>query len=457
MINKTNPLSAAAKISILVILCLCAGLLIFIVFSKTPSKKPMQNDSMYRFYLYNHAVLDSMQKNKALYQYINEFSDKEKIAQLFMVNIDGSTNYSTDNDFNDGIAPGAFIFFNFNITSSPASVIAFTDSVYNYYQGSIPPLLAIDHEGGSVNRLRSITSPLPSQLSVSKFCTEEEAFSIYENAAQQLRLLGFTFNLSPVAEPLYKGNEDFLQDRSFGSIEKTISLSSVSIKAYNEYNILCALKHFPGNTNDDPHTGLPHITVSPEIFQSTMIYPFQAILGNTSLHTAVLLSHAVIPSITKNVPSCFSKDLTTCILKESIGFSGLILTDDIFMAAIADQGYDAYKSVESALLAGADMIMSSQKRFIHLLPYIQKRMTEDSLLQSRVNESFNKIIQTKIETKLLQYHKTSSYDIFTMLPPVNEYILVISKSQYSSIHRERLFTKVKNEGFELYAAYFNKD
>lgn len=457
MIMKPQPLSAGVKSAVFTCLCVCAVLLLFSACSKKPSINTDMNNSMYRFFLYNYDVLDTMQKKKASYEYGEKFSDKERIAQLFMVNIDGSTTYSKANDFNDGISPGAYIFFTFNIDTSPSSVIAFTDSVYDYYKDSIPPLLAIDHEGGSVNRLRSITSPLPSQLSVSKYCSEQEASSLYENTAHQLRLLGFTFNLSPVAEPLLESNEEFLQDRSFGSIDKTILLSSVLIESYNKYNILCALKHFPGNTNDDPHTGLPRITVSRDVFQNQMVHPFHTILNNSPLHTAVLLSHAVIPSVTGTIPACFSKELTTGILKDSIGFKGLILTDDIFMGAIADQGYDAYKSVESALLAGADMIMSSQKRFVHLIPYIQKRMMEDTHLMAGVNESFTKIIQTKIKTGVLRYHKISSYDIFTMLPSINEYRVVNSNSEYSSIQREEKFNQIKNDGLELYAAYFNED
>ena len=103
------------------------------------------------------------------------------------------------------------------------------------------------------------------------------------------------------------------------------------------------------------------------------------------------------------------------------------------------------------------MIMSSQKRFVHLIPYIQKRMMEDTHLMAGVNESFTKIIQTKIKTGVLRYHKISSYDIFTMLPSINEYRVVNSNSEYSSIQREEKFNQIKNDGLELYAAYFNED
>ncbi len=411
----------------------------------------------YKYFLSNASIFEKKQKEKAFEQYIKQFSDQEKIAQLFMVNIDGLKEYSSENDYNEGIAAGSYLFFSYNIAPSPASIISFTDSILHYYEKSIPPLLAIDHEGGMVNRLRSVTSPLPSQFTISQQCTEEEASLLYENAALQLRLLGFTFNLSPVSEPLLSINKDFLQDRSYGSIDAAINFSINMIKSYNKHSVLCAIKHFPGNTNDDPHTALPLITVDEDFFFSNMIYPFEQILKNSTLHTAVLLSHAVIPSITDNKPACFSLELVTDILKDTLGFTGLVLTDDIFMAAIADNGYDSYKAVESALFAGADMIMSSQKRCIHLINHLLERQQYSPVLRKQIEEKFRKIIRIKIETELLRYHKTSNYDIFLNMPSVNEYVVVNSESGYSPSQRLNLFQEAKNKGGELYSALFTKD
>ncbi len=451
---KKRIFTISVFVIVLFLICVVCIFFVFNLPDTTAVKK--NDDSMYRFFLANSELLDEAKKHKAFTQYLGKFSEQEKIAQLFIVNIDGSTEFTKTNDYNQGVAPGAYLFFSFNIASSPSSIIAFSDSVYEYYINSIPPYLAVDHEGGSVNRLRSVMSPLPSPLSVSSHCSVYEAYALYENAASQLRLLGFNFNLAPVAEPLLESNKVFLQDRSFGSIENTIMYSSFMIRAFNEHNIMCALKHFPGNTNDDPHLGLPNIEVSESQFQ-LLINPFYEILQNPVLHTSVLLSHAVIPSITGNVPACFSEELTTGILKNNIGFDGLILTDDIFMSAIQDHGYDQFAAVDQALSAGAHMIMSSQKRFIHLVTYLEEKIKENDVLRSKISDSFYKIIETKIDADLLRYHKVSSYDTFTLLPPISEYILVNSTSKYYSDHRERLFNLIKQEGLELYEAFFTKE
>lgn len=419
------------------------------------SKKRL--DSLYRFFNRYSDMFDRMQKTAAFSRYAVQFSDDEKAAQLFMVNIDGSREFSKVHDYNNGLAPGAYIFFSFNLSPHPEEIIAFTNSVYEYYTASIPPLLAIDQEGGTVNRLRAVCSPLESPLKISSHCTEKEAYDVYANAAVQFRLLGFTFNLSPVTEPLLEINRDFLQERSFGSIENTIKYSKTMISAYNSQNILCSLKHFPGNTNDDPHTGLPIISINAQDFQQIMLYPFEQILSASSLHTSVLLSHAVIPSVAGNISACFSKELVTGILQDGMGFTGLILTDDIFMDAIVREGYDSFKASEKAILAGADMIMSTQKKFTHIVDYLVEKMAADAVLEQRINESFEKIIRMKIDTKILRYHKTSSYDIFSLLPQVNNYVLVHADSNFSPSHRERLFMEARKEGFELHSAYFSKE
>lgn len=409
--------------------------------------------SIKKHFMFYNDILVQISKQKALQSYISKFSDNEKIAQLFMINIDGSTIFTQDNDFNEGLAPGAFLFFSFNIANTAQNIISFTDSVYEYYDSSIPPFLTIDHEGGMVHRLRSITSPLASQLLVSSYCSLEESKVLYKNAAKQLKMLGFSFNLAPVVEPLLDLNQSFLLDRSYGSIQDCISYSSGMINEYSNQGLLCAVKHFPGNTNADPHIGLPVISLSKNDFYTIMIEPFKKILKNVDNKTAVLLSHAVVPEIEENVPACFSQILVSHILRENLNFDGLILTDDIIMGAIADFGYDSNTAVEQAILAGADMIMSSQKRFIHLVDYLSDKRKDNSELDKRINQSFMRIIQAKIDTGILYYSQHKSY-FFPPLPVICEVRIKTKTPDLSYNERYEEFSLYKQEGEALYSSFF---
>jgi len=409
--------------------------------------------SMYRFFQQYSTRMDTIQKDRALENYISELSITKKIGQLFIINLEGSKQFTKKSDYNNSIPPGGYLFFAYNIAPDPGEVIGFTDSIYAYYEDSISPFLCIDHEGGMVNRLRSVTSALPSAMTVSEECSVHEAYELYENAAAQLKILGFSLNLAPVAEPLLAENRDFLQDRSFGSIQKTVEFSRVMIKAFQKNSILCAVKHFPGNSNVDPHTSLPLLSVDDAYFNNNMIVPFEQILGAAKYSCAVLLSHAVVPSVTGTDPSCFSKNLIQGILKDSIGFQGLILTDDIFMGALAHNEFNASEAVINALKAGAHMVMSSQKSFYPIGAVLEKKYGEDNDLRICVNQAVQTVLKSKLTNGVLQYKTTHTVQ-FPFLPEVRKYNVSNASPPVSKRDRMSLFTVLKQKGERLNAEFF---
>ncbi|HUH44960.1 MAG TPA: glycoside hydrolase family 3 N-terminal domain-containing protein, partial [Treponemataceae bacterium] len=160
-------------------------------------------------------------EQRAIDTYLDSFSLKQKLSQLFIINLEGSSNYTARQDYNELFCPGGFIFFSYNIGKTAETLMGFTDSILDYYKTDIPPFLSLDLEGGEVNRLRNIISPLPSAKEISQLFTAEEAALFYKEIAKQSHLLGFSLNLAPIVEPLLEENAAFLKTRSFGSIEKT--------------------------------------------------------------------------------------------------------------------------------------------------------------------------------------------------------------------------------------------
>mgnify|MGYP002855997102 CR=1 FL=1 len=355
-------------------------------------------------FLFANIFAFSSEIDVAIDSYLDSLSPEEQIAQIFLVNLDGNADFKAVETLNEKpLIPGGYLFFSYNIAHSAEQIINFTDSIYNYCKKNkiVQPYLAIDHEGGDVNRLRNIVSTLPSQKSVSENFSPKQIYSLYSLQAEQLKILGFTLNISPVAETLNSLNVDFLSDRSFGSLSKTAVFSLIEIRAYQDKGVGAVAKHFPGNTNTDPHSGLPEIKLSPFEVEQILLLPFAYSLF--AKPSAVLMSHAKIPAISQNESAGLSKKWIKEILREELGFSGLVLSDDIFMQALSQNGYPPETAAQTAILAGSDVIMLSEKKFAHIVKNLLEEQKNSKTLQESLRKAAHNVIQFKVNLGIFIY------------------------------------------------------
>ena len=347
----------------------------------------------------------------SVFNYMKSMTIEEKIGQLFLLNLEGNSKFTEKTEYNDGIAPGGYLLFSYNIADSKEKVQNFTKSVNDFYvaKNQVPPFLSIDHEGGYVNRLKKLYGNFLSQEDVANKLTEEQAYQDYLLQGKILKELGIHINLAPIVEEKTAENQDFLDNRSFGSLEKVLSYGGVCVKSYIDAGIIPVLKHFPGNTNDDPHLGLPKLQVSREEFEKIII-PFEKIISSTSFgyNCAIILSHAMLPNVFGEIPACFSKEMVTDILKNQLKFTGLIISDDIYMGALAKNGFSPEKSAELSILSGVDLIMLSPKRFVNLIPYLKNLASVNEEFNYRIEESCAKILSAKIQQGLIEIEKTEN-------------------------------------------------
>ena len=337
------------------------------------------------------------QKSQAIDDFIKAIPLEERIAQLFVVNIVGCDTFIP---VEENIA-GGFLYFSYNIADTKSQMISFNKSIFEYCKANkkIPPFLTVDQEGGYVNRLRTLNTPLPSAEKVANELTEQEATTLYKNQAEQMRALGFTMNLAPVTEVCTPDNEQFLMERSFGSQQKVIAYGAVCINAYESNGIGTVIKHFPGNTNTDPHTGLPEIDWTQQELELQM-KPFRELVKQNP--SAVLMSHARVKGYDEKNPACLSKYWVTDVLRNDFGFNGIIFSDDIFMGALADNGYPPEKAVVMAIDAGIDCIMISEKRIGQSVQVLLEKAAADSDFENRLNESVRRILEYKIKCGFLK-------------------------------------------------------
>ncbi|WP_407399360.1 glycoside hydrolase family 3 N-terminal domain-containing protein [Treponema sp.] len=300
-------------------------------------------------------------------EYYEKLSDEEKIFQLFLVNIEGNKTYRSVEFLDDGtpVVPGGVLLFSYNIGDSAEQLMAFNDSIMDYcIDNSITcPYVAVDQEGGEVNRLGGITSTLRSCKRISENYSTDEAAVIYGLQARQMKLLGIHMNLAPVVEPEIDYNREFLSRRSFGSASRSVVYSIKCVRAYEENGIASVVKHFPGNSNTDPHVGLPVISLEQSDFDRNFLIPFAFVL-DAGQPTCILMSHAIVDGYGEKIPACLSSFWIEDVLRKRIGYEGLVISDDIFMGALADNGFPPEKAVVQAVEAGVDVIMLSEKKFL---------------------------------------------------------------------------------------------
>lgn len=354
---------------------------------------------------FNSYIIENLKIHQAkLTDYIKNMPLENKVAQLFIENLEGNTKFRTyenmkaitdkDDDEERPLVAGGYLFFSYNIADSVQAQKDFNNSINDFCRQNkiIPPYLAVDQEGGWVSRLKKLNTKLPSNQDVAKNNSIAQSYEIYREQALQMQSMGFHMNLAPVIEVCTPDNEDFLDGRSFGSFEQVLNYGRACVNAYENNQIATVVKHFPGNTNTDPHTGLPEIKLS-EADLKESVRSFEEILKYNP--SAILMSHARTSAIDPGVPACLSKVWVTDILRNTYKYQGIIFSDDIFMGALADNGYPPEKAALMAIDAGVDCIMISEKRFGKAARVIYKKAQEDSDFAKKIDQALLRILEYK--------------------------------------------------------------
>ncbi|MBR5966808.1 MAG: glycoside hydrolase family 3 protein [Treponema sp.] len=391
-------------------------------------------------------------KSAAIDKYIQSLTERERLAQLFVINLEGDEKFwfvervENEEASQDQNAPGknllqgqkepplvpcGYIFFSFNIAKNPAQIAAFTDSVRDFArsQNCIEPFLCLDAEGGYVNRLRGVAGPLPENEWVSQNLSPKQAFLLYSLNAMQLRALGFDLNLSPVVEVQNSSNQEFLDGRSFGSADKVQKYASAAVVAYQTNKVAAVLKHFPGNNSVDPHAALPILLFGRDEFERDVLQPFGELVKEKP--AGVLMSHALVkflqdqgggsgdnPLQDQNaadenrlqdqktaaaIPASLSGYWIGDILRGRLKFGGLVFSDDIFMAALEKNGWPSERAVEAAIKAGVNCILMSEKRFVNEWKLVKKLYHNDAAFSAACDDSVRRVVKFKLDAGVLEY------------------------------------------------------
>jgi len=350
---------------------------------------------------------DTVFKDAPLQKMLSRLSLREKAAQVLMVNITGNKRADKKSiaPFK-GTVPGALLLFGYNIAGTPQEVAAFSDSATQALKDTaesagrpfVPPLYALDNEGGSVYRTRGVTAPLPAAEEIGKRFSVTETEELYRLLGKQMHELGIHLNLAPVAEARTEENTATLGTRTYSADTDTAgAYAAAAVRGMQESSVLAAVKHFPGNGAADPHKESAALNVDNEAFRSRYCTAFRPSIAAGA--AAVLVSHVTVAAV-ETVPFCFSAK-GIALLRNELGFSGLVITDDIAMQALKQTGASAADNAVRAIAAGCDMIMCSLPKVYPLISAIAEKAASEAAFAHRLDEAVLHVLTAKQRAGLI--------------------------------------------------------
>jgi beta-N-acetylhexosaminidase len=287
---------------------------------------------------------------------------RQKIGQLFFIGIPGPEIDDATQALLSQIEPGGVCLFSRNIREAGQ-----THALLDALRQTLPNghFLSLDQEGGTVDRLRRIVTPI---AAAGKIRTIAEAAELASLIGETISLLGFNMNFAPVVDVVddeRSHSSNGLFSRPFGrSKEAVVTLAGEFLRVLQQVGPVGCLKHFPGlgAARVDSHEELPVIDLSREQLFATDLYPYRELLKTGDVH-AIMVAHASFPAVDlqergqngKLLPSSLSKNFITTLLRGELQYEGLVITDDLEMGAIV-RNYGIGEACVMAVEAGADML-----------------------------------------------------------------------------------------------------
>jgi beta-N-acetylhexosaminidase len=317
----------------------------------------------------------------------------EKLGQLMLVQFVGHTATPDAIRMINQQGAGGVLFFGLNIDSKDQTkaLTAQLQSVAN-----VPLLIAVDQEGGTVNRFKSIVGDLPSASSLT---SPDQAHSRGEDDAIYLHDLGFNLNLAPVVDVGTSNPE--LAGRTFGSDPSRVATyAGAYLDGLQQSNrVTATLKHFPGlgATSTDPHLGLPVLNRSRIDWERIDLEPYRELLDQHDVR-AIMVSHEMIPAVDKDYPSSLSPATVTGVLRDELGYQGVIVTDSLYMGAL-NAHWSVPQAAVLAILAGSDLIIGPDgPQTVQLTKdAFHQALDSGKLTQARIDQSVQRVLLMKIK------------------------------------------------------------
>lgn len=323
----------------------------------------------------------------------------EAVGQMFLVSMSGTEPDYYINKMVRERNIGGVLLFGSNMKSKAETqrLIASLQRLSIETEPAVPMLIAVDQEGGEISAA-SWVSPQPSAAQVGNTGNPRRARTIAGQMGRQLRQAGVNTDLAPVADT---GSGAAIGSRSFGSDPQLVSrMVAASVEGFKEAGVVSSAKHFPnhGPAQVDSHTGSPVIRHDPQNIRYYDLPPFRAAIDSGV--PMVMAGHLTYPAIDPRRPASLSPQAIG-MLREEMGFSGVVITDDLSMEA-AKRGGTTPQAAVQAVKAGADVMIVSDVPEVQAASYraVVEAVESGEVPPSRIYDSLERIMEVKEEYPL---------------------------------------------------------
>src|SRR6266536_446416 len=346
-------------------------------------------------------------------QYINlivqNMTLDQKLGQMMIVQFVGP-NYSLDiSTMISQYHVGAVLLFTVNNNiSDKVQLKGLIQQIQS--NNSIPMIVAIDQEGGMVDRLKALDGPRSAAADIGATNDPGKAKAAGIQDAQDLASYGFNLNLAPVVDVTNVYNPQ-LYDRTYGN---NAALVTKMAQAYlqglqQSGKVSGTLKHFPGlgDVGVDPHSGMPDLYRSKSDLEAIDWVPYQTLIQQGNVR-AIMVTHEIVHAIDSSIPSSLSSKVVTGILRNELGFQGVIMTDSLTMEGITAY-YTEGQAAAVAVEAGSDLLMgaTTPADVASMIEGIKQAIATGEISQQRIDDSVRRILMLKFHMGLLPIPRTN--------------------------------------------------
>jgi beta-N-acetylhexosaminidase len=325
---------------------------------------------------------------------------EHRVGQLLFIGLPGTQFDQDTRELVETIQPGGVVLIARNIETAD-QVVELTSALRSTVQ--VPPLIAVDQEGGPVDRLRSVFGPTPSADLLRAAKDASVAARLGEITAECLRTLGFNVNLAPVLDlALDDSIDNGLKGRYLGNLAAEVArLSGAYLEGLQRGGVVGAGKHFPGlgGATVNSHHALPTIDRSRDHILNQDLLPYGELFSKINARlNCVVVGHGHYPAYDgpAALPATLSKNIATGLLREELDFKGLTITDDMAMGAIT-MTRDLREAVVVAIEAGNDMVMvlAGPQQVHEAWESMVQAARDGRIGRQRISKSFDNIARVK--------------------------------------------------------------
>lgn len=363
---------------------------------------------------------------------ISKMTLKEKLGFLMMPSIVPSLDQQNIDYISDYYKLRAYLFDMYPVDYDGAVIKRILKTQAKLYSQMLPALVAMNMEGGWISLIQD--APFPGPMAVGATDSPLLAKMNGRMIGKTLAQIGININLAPVLD-LYTNPKNRLNStRSFGaSPERVAKLGAAFIEGLQGEGVCATAKHFPGlgGAKGDSHRGIQLLDKNLAQLESHELVPFKAAIDAGV--KIIMTGHLLVPQIDSKNPASLSKIFTTDILRQKLGFKGVVITDDVRMKAITSKskgmGLPIQEATIRAVEAGADIILGPRREVYEGLKQglASKRITEQ-----RLNESIARIIELQLHRSTANFTARKPYDIFRD-PEIQNTVKLISEKAVTVI------------------------